>query len=85
VIDHPIGTAEPQGRGTVVRALVALLLGLILALVVAFLRDAAYRSSASHDRSYEEFRSVAGQAWRDARNPLRWFRRGGRTPTSRTG
>jgi uncharacterized protein involved in exopolysaccharide biosynthesis len=77
VVDHPAGTAEPKGRGTVMRAILAFLLGLVGAVVVAFLGEATRRGHDSDDPHYREFQGLAREAWEDLRRPKRWVRRGG--------
>jgi uncharacterized protein involved in exopolysaccharide biosynthesis len=77
VVDHPAGTAEPQGRGTVLRAILAFMLGLAGAVVVAFIREVNRRGRDSEDPHYREFQGLARQAWEDLRRPKRWVRRGG--------
>jgi uncharacterized protein involved in exopolysaccharide biosynthesis len=75
VIDHPAGTAEPQGRGTVMRALLAFILGLMLAVFIAFLTEFARRSRETRDPHYQEFQSLSREAWEDLRHPRRWMRK----------
>jgi uncharacterized protein involved in exopolysaccharide biosynthesis len=77
VVDHPAGTAEPQGRGTVMRAILAFMIGLMVAVVLAFIREATRRGRDSEDPHYREFQGLARQAWEDLRRPKRWVRRGG--------
>lgn len=74
VIDHPAGTAEPQGRGTVKLAMLAFALGLMLAVFLAFVREAARRSRQTKDPHYREFEGLARELWADLRNPARWMR-----------
>jgi uncharacterized protein involved in exopolysaccharide biosynthesis len=76
VIDHPAGTAEPQGRGILMRALLAFVLGLIVAVFIAFVTEFARRSRQQDDPRYREFQGLARQAWSDARRPGKWLRRG---------
>jgi uncharacterized protein involved in exopolysaccharide biosynthesis len=75
IVDHPAGTAEPQGRGTVLRAILAFMLGLVVAVAVAFTREATRRGRESEDPHYREFQGLARQAWNDLRHPKRWVRR----------
>jgi uncharacterized protein involved in exopolysaccharide biosynthesis len=81
VVDPPAGTAEPQGRGTVLGTVLAFMVGLIAAVVVAFIREATRRGRDSEDPHYREFQSLASQAWADLRHPARWFGRG-RSPVA---
>ena len=79
VIDHPAGTAEPQPRGTVMRAMVAFMLGLMLAVFVAFVMEFARRSRETEDPQYQEFQGLAREAWNDLRRPGRWVRGSGKS------
>jgi uncharacterized protein involved in exopolysaccharide biosynthesis len=76
VIDSPIGTAEPEGRGTVQRAIVAFMLGLTIAVFAAFIAEFVRRSRETANPHYREFRGLATQAWTDIRRPIRWIRPG---------
>lgn len=75
VIDHPAGTAEPEGRGTIMRALLAFILGLMLAVFIAFVIEFARRSREAQDPHYKEFQSLTREAWDDLRHPRRWMRK----------
>jgi uncharacterized protein involved in exopolysaccharide biosynthesis len=75
VIDHPAGTAEPQPRGTISRALLAFLLGLTLAVLAAFVGEYMRRSRET-DPHYPALEGVARDAWEDLRQPARWVGRG---------
>jgi uncharacterized protein involved in exopolysaccharide biosynthesis len=76
VIDHPAGTAEPQGRRTVQRVVVAFMLGFTLAILVVGIREFDRRSREEEDPHYREFQSLARDVWQDLRHPARWMRRG---------
>lgn len=78
IVDHPAGAAERQGRGTVLRAIIAFVLGLMVAVGVALIREATRRGRDSEDPHYREFQGLARQAWDDLRHPKRWVRRRGR-------
>jgi uncharacterized protein involved in exopolysaccharide biosynthesis len=71
LLDHPAGTAEPQSRGTVVRTLLAFMLGLTLAVLIAFGRELLLRSRENDPRSWELER-VAHDAPSDSRSATRW-------------
>jgi uncharacterized protein involved in exopolysaccharide biosynthesis len=75
IIDRPAGSAEPEGRGTVLRAVIAFLLGLMLAVGFAGVKEAARRSRQADDPHYREFENLARGAWSDIRRPTRWFGR----------
>jgi uncharacterized protein involved in exopolysaccharide biosynthesis len=75
VIDHPAGTAEPQGRGTVMLALLALMFGLMVAVLGAFMNEFARRGQESRDPGIRELRTLAREAWDGLRHPGSWFRR----------
>lgn len=75
VIDHPAGTAEPQGRGTIMRGVLGFLLGLLVAVFVAFFAEAARKRRNSEDPRYREFQMLAREAWNDVWHPGRWVRR----------
>lgn len=63
VIDHPAGAAEPKGKGTVLRTLLAFMLGGMLAVFVAFTREYGRRSRESGDPHYQEFQGLVRQIW----------------------
>jgi uncharacterized protein involved in exopolysaccharide biosynthesis len=76
VIDLPDGTAQPEGRGTVLRAMLAFMLGLMIAVFVAFMAEFARRSRETKDPHYREFQGLVTQVWQDIRRPARWLRPG---------
>lgn len=76
VIDQPAGTAEVQGRRTVIRSAIAFVLGLMIAVVVAFVAEFTRRSRETGDPHYRELQGLAREAWSDLRHPTRWLRRG---------
>ncbi|HEX6588852.1 MAG TPA: GNVR domain-containing protein [Longimicrobiales bacterium] len=75
VIDQPAGAAEPEGRGTVMKVALAFMIGLMLALFVAFLAEIARRSREAQDPRYLEFQRLTRSAWHDLRHPGRWLAR----------
>jgi uncharacterized protein involved in exopolysaccharide biosynthesis len=79
VIERPEGFVEPQGRGLVVRSLTALLVGVLLAIGLAFAGESAARSRSSGQSDYHEFVTLRGQV---ASGLPRWIRRSaaGREP-----
>jgi uncharacterized protein involved in exopolysaccharide biosynthesis len=79
VIDHPAGSGEPLGRGTVMRVIIAFMVGFILAVFLAFIREFTRRRREVGDPDYREFEGLAQQTWEDVRSPRRWLaRRAGR-------
>src|SRR5690606_18113783 len=74
VLDQPTGSAEQQSRRTILSALLAFVLGVLLAVSIAFFREFARRSRAVQDPSYTEFQTLVRLAWEDLRHPLRWIR-----------
>jgi hypothetical protein len=69
----------------VLRAVLAFMLGLIVAVLVAFTREATRRGRDSDDPQYREFQGLARQAWDDLRHPKRWLRRRGERPVAAGG
>jgi uncharacterized protein involved in exopolysaccharide biosynthesis len=76
VIDDPSGMGEPEGRGTVQRTIVAFVVGLMLAVFIAFITEFARRRRETEDSEYQEFRGLAREAWGDLLHPGRWMPRG---------
>lgn len=75
VIDPPEGTGAPSPRGIPLRMTVAFMLGLLLALGVAFINALARRSRQVGDPQFHEFEQLARVVWQDFRRPRRWLRR----------
>ncbi|HEX7117790.1 MAG TPA: hypothetical protein VF212_03335 [Longimicrobiales bacterium] len=71
VVERPEGSGRPMARGTVLRVAVALVAGFVLALLVAFLRDASARLSASGADEYRAFLALRREAAADLRWPVR--------------
>lgn len=82
VIDHPAGMAEPEGRGTVRRALLAFVFGLMVVLIGAFLGEYNRRSREQGDADYVEFQVLKRRVLEDLRHPRRWVRGRDRTPVA---
>jgi len=76
IIDSPIGAAEPEARGTAVRAFLAFMLGFVIAVFVALMGEFVRRSRERGDPHFGEFQGLIRQAWEDIRRPNRWLRRG---------
>jgi uncharacterized protein involved in exopolysaccharide biosynthesis len=73
VIDPPLGSAQPQGRGTVLRTFGAFLFGLMVAFGVAAARDFGRRRREAGDPHYREFEGLARQTIGEFRRPRTWF------------
>jgi uncharacterized protein involved in exopolysaccharide biosynthesis len=73
VIDHPAGTAIPQPRRTIMRVMLALVLGLMLALGIVFVRESALNGRQTNDPHYREFKDLTRRAWSDIRQPRQWL------------
>jgi uncharacterized protein involved in exopolysaccharide biosynthesis len=82
IIDSPIGAAQLQGRGTVQRAMLAFMLGLMIAVLVAFVGEFVRRTGDTANPHYSEFHGLAKQAWEDMRRPDRWLRRSQKEPVA---
>ena len=78
IIDAPAGTSQPQSRKVVLRTLVAFMLGLVLSLAFATIREAGRRGRLSNDPHYREFEDLVHRTWSDLRHPRRWVGRGER-------
>lgn len=75
VLESPEGSATPQSRGTVTRALVAAVLGGILALFIAMLRETARAARQARDAEFEEFMTLRWAVFRDVRRLVPFGRR----------
>lgn len=73
MIDTPAGTAEPVARGTVRALIVAIVIGLFLAILWMFVREFVGSRQRAADPHYHEFRTLARQALSDLRRPSRWL------------
>jgi uncharacterized protein involved in exopolysaccharide biosynthesis len=82
IIDSPIGAAQPEGRGIALRAMLAFILGLMIAVFAAFIGEFVRRSRETGDPYYREFQGLARQTWEDMRRPDRWLRRGEKKPVA---
>lgn len=74
VIERPAAASTPDPRGTVVKGLLALLLGGMLAVLLAFARDFVRRGRRD-DNAHGEFDRLRAEAIADLRHPLDRFRR----------
>lgn len=71
VIDHPAGSAQPQARGTVLRVMLMFVLSASFASVLALILELNQAGRAGRS----ELGRAISDAWVDARNPKRWFKR----------
>jgi uncharacterized protein involved in exopolysaccharide biosynthesis len=71
VISPPGGAAEPKSRGTVLRGIVGAAIGLLLALAVAFLREAVRRARLEGREEYRDLVLLKDEAWRELRRTVR--------------
>ena len=75
VLESPEGSAAPQSRGTVTRALVFAVLGGILAVFIAMLRETARTARRSRDVEFEEFMTLRSAFVHDFRRLVPFGRR----------
>lgn len=75
VIDSPLGTATPSPRKTALRTLLAFMMGVMLAVAIAAIRETGRRGRMSNDPEYLEFQDLVRRIWNDVRNPRRWIAR----------
>lgn len=72
VIDRP--AASPEGRRGMFRVALAAVIGVILGILIALLRESLRGLRESESERYDQARQLLRQTWRDVRNPFRWFR-----------
>jgi uncharacterized protein involved in exopolysaccharide biosynthesis len=82
IIDEPAGSAEPESRGILLAAVIAFLLGLMIATFLAALREASRRSRQNGDPHFREFEHLARVALTDLRSPRRWLAGGKGAPAA---
>lgn len=75
IVASPEDSAVPVARGTVVRGLLGLFLGGLLAILIAFIREFGRRGRAENADDFREFDRLKRETWADLRNPTRLFRR----------
>lgn len=71
IIDSPVGSSEPAPRKVRLMAVLGLMLGLLIAVAVALLREASRNAQRRKDHVYSEFLSLLNRAMRDLRIPAR--------------
>lgn len=79
VIDRPEDSAVPQGRGTIAKAVSGFVVGFLLALLIAVVREFMNRKRPLNSPEGDEFRRLLGQVRRDIRRPTRWVKSGSGT------
>lgn len=80
LVDSPVGSAERQPRGTVIRTLGVFSLFLLLSVAAAYLREYV-RLSRSSSADYARYRAALEQMRRSLASTVRW--RGPRPPAQR--
>jgi uncharacterized protein involved in exopolysaccharide biosynthesis len=69
VVEAAAGSARPQARGTVTRAVLAWVTGLALAILLAFLLEFLRRVTQDDRAAYQEFNRLRRRAWAELRHP----------------
>jgi uncharacterized protein involved in exopolysaccharide biosynthesis len=75
VVEAAAGSARPQPRGTVVRAVLAGVTGLAVAILLAFLLEFLRRVKQDDRAAYQEFNGLRKRAWDELRRPQNLLRR----------
>jgi uncharacterized protein involved in exopolysaccharide biosynthesis len=75
VIEPAAGSAMPNARGTVGRAILAGVAGGAAAILLAFLLEFARRTRMDEREAYREFSALKRAAWQDVKRPLALLRR----------
>lgn len=75
IIDAPEGATEPVPRRAPLLAIVGGLLGALIAVTIASLREFSRRSAAQAEDAMREFARLKAEAWLDLRHPTRLLRR----------
>jgi uncharacterized protein involved in exopolysaccharide biosynthesis len=75
IIEPPSPPVHPDGRGVVTRSLMAILGGILLAIVLAVVLDFFRAGSVRRDRGFEEFERLRRETLRDLRRPWRLLNR----------
>lgn len=77
IIEQPDLPTYPNARGTVMRAILALILGSILGVLLALVREYFRRLSLEEPADYEEFTRLSHETMRDLSRPWRLLPRKG--------
>jgi uncharacterized protein involved in exopolysaccharide biosynthesis len=75
VLERPVPPVQPDPRGTVVRGALALLAGLVLALLIAFIREFMRSGSTLRRPDYVRFHELRQEALDEVLHPIRRLRR----------
>lgn len=73
VIDSPAGTGQPSSRKVLLRTLIAFMVGFLLAVGLATVREAARRGRQTNDPHYREFEDLVRRAWSELLHPRQWL------------
>lgn len=71
VLEQPEVPADPEPRGLLKSAVIALIFGLFLGVLLAFVREHILRTKELHPEEDAEYATLRAAAARDLRNPLR--------------
>ncbi len=77
IVASPEESARPVPRGTVFKALVAFVAGVVIACILALIAELGKRLRAELPDQYEEFARLRAETLEDLRRPLRLLRRSG--------
>lgn len=76
VLERPDGFVVPQAKRALQKGILAAVLGLVIAIILAYIRDAAGRSREHAANDYEEFRRLRRQFFAELRqSPVVWLRK----------
>lgn len=75
IIDAPGGSTQAASRKVALRAVIGFMLGLILAIASALLREAARNGRQGRDPKYREFENLVRGVLSDLKAPKRWVAR----------
>ncbi len=76
IVDHPELAARPDSRRAVLKLTLALVAGVLIALMIAFSRELLSVDRVSSSRGYARFAALRAEARADLRHPLRALLRG---------
>lgn len=73
VLESPEVPPDPEGRGLIKSGVLALMAGLLLGVLLAFVREHIVRTRELHPEEEAEYATLRAAAVRDLRNPFRLF------------